>query len=140
MIYRFEREARRPKTIATVAGIWMIVIALWIWLDLAMFICIGILAFTIPALLEIWRNTVASIEVWPNRIVWTSSLTRGDRSDIDHVRFNRRFDGSMKITLVHVGGKPTRLPPDVNPPTQDIETALKTAGIAVQRHPFSLLG
>jgi hypothetical protein len=64
-------------------------------------------------------------------------LGQGDRSDVDHVRLNRRFDGTFKVTLVHVGGATTRLPPDIAAPVGPFEAALKEAGIAAQRHPFS---
>ena len=139
MIYRYERRGRQRSTLIILAVVWAVLLLLWIRLDMALVVLLVLGAFTLPALWDVLRDTRATLEVWPNRLVWTSSLRSGDRSDIDHVNMSRRFDGSMRITLVHIGGAQTRLPPDVVPPTQEIETALENAGIAVQRHPFSLM-
>jgi hypothetical protein len=109
----------------------------WLVFSVAWGIAAILLAFTLPALWDVIRDNRAWVEVWPNRIVWASALRGGDRSDIDHVRIDRRFDGGMKITLVHVGGAHTRLPPDIAPPVDVFQTALKDAGIVAQRHPFS---
>ncbi len=140
MIYRFESQARQTSTIVKLLLLWGITLCLWVALDATLWIVAGLALFSLPVLWDVVRNTTVELEVWPGRIVWSSSLKNGDRADIDHVRLNRRFDGSMKITLVHVGGSQTRLPPDVSPPIDAFETALKDAGIAVQRHPFSLIG
>ncbi|MCF2870243.1 hypothetical protein L0664_04115 [Octadecabacter sp. G9-8] len=117
--------------------IWAGLFALWAGLDMATWIALFLAAFTLPALWDIIRDPRNTIEVWPNRIVWSSTLGQGDRTDVDHVRLNRRFDGTFKATLVHVGGATTRLPPDIAPPVDAFEAALKDAGIASQRHPFS---
>lgn len=104
---------------------------------MATWIALILLAFTLPALWDVVRDAHGVIEVWPNRIVWNTAFGKGDRTDVDHVRINRRFDGTMKMMLVHVGGATTRLPPDIAPPITEFEAALRSAGIATQRHPFS---
>lgn len=136
MIYRFERRARKTSTLLSLALIWAAFIALWIGLDMAWWILTVLAAFTLPALWDVIRDARSEIEVWPGRIVWRAAFSDGDRSDVDHVRLNRRFDGSMKVLLVHVGGATTRLPPDIAPPADLLETALKDAGISAERHPF----
>jgi hypothetical protein len=125
--------------VLAILAVWGCVFLAWLVFSLAWEIPAILLAFTLPSLWDIIRDNRAWVEVWPNRIVWASALRGGDRSDIDHVRIDRRFDGGMKITLVHVGGAHTRLPPDVAPPIDVFQTALKDAGIVAQRHPFSPL-
>lgn len=137
MIYRFERRGRRPALMVMLIAVWTVILAVWVVLDLATLAALVLVAFTLPALWDIVRDSRGVVEVWAKRIVWSSTLGKGERSDIDHVRLNRRFDGTMKITLVHIGGATTRLPPDINPPTDAFQTALKDAGIVAQRHPFS---
>lgn len=137
MIYEFERRGRRPATILIVVAIWIGLLALWVFLSMAVWIVLLLVAFTLPALWDIIRDPRGTVQVWPDRIVWSSTLGRGDRTDVDHVRLNRRFDGTFKVTLVHVGGATTRLPPDIAPPVDAFEAALQQAGIATERHPFS---
>ncbi len=137
MIYSFERRARRLATVLTLASIWLGLIALWGLLDMALWIALLLAATTLPAVWDMIRDARATLEIWPGRIVWAAAFSIGDRSDVDHVRLNRRFDGSFKVILVHIGGATTRLPPDIAPPADGLETALHQAGIAVQRHPFS---
>jgi len=137
--YRYERRARRPSSIVMIVAVWGALAALWMTLDLAWWIAATLAAFTLPALWDILRDGRSIVEVSPNRIAWQGALSAGARTDIDHVRLNRRFDGSVKILLVHIGGATTRLPPDIAPPVAAFEKALHDAGIASQRHPFSPL-
>ena len=138
MIYRHERRGRRWGVVVSVVGVWFAVLIAWVVFDPTWWIAALVLAFTLPAILDIIRDTRTWVEVWPNRIKWRSTLHIGDRADVDHVRLDRRFDGGLKITLIHIGGAQTRLPPDLSPPVDAFETALKTANIAAQRHPFSV--
>ena len=137
MIYRFERRGRRPATVLIVAGLWAGLLVLWIGLDMALWITLFLAAFTLPALWDIIRDPRAVLEIWDDRIVWSSPLGSGDRSDVDHVRLNRRFDGTFKVTLVHLGGAASRLPPDISAPATALENALREANIPSQRHPFA---
>lgn len=116
--------------------VWAAIDALYTFLDMSIWIAIVLGAFTLPALWDVIRDTCVSVQVWDGRIAWHATFSEGDTTDIDHVRLNRRFDGSMKVTLVHLGGATTRLPPDITPPVEPFEAALKEAGIPSQRHPF----
>ena len=137
MIYAWEGRGRRPAVFIAIAGLWALVALLWVLFDAAWFILLLFIAASLPLLRDALRDTTARIEVWPNRIVWASALLDGERGDIDHVRLDRRFDGSLKITLVHPDDSHTRLPPDVTPPADALEAALIEAGISAERHPFA---
>ena len=136
MIYKFERRGRSTGSLIVLGVIWAVTITLTLLLNLALWIAAALLVFTLPALWDYIRDSKAEIEVWPNRLVWRAAFSDGDRSDIDHVRLNRRFDGTVKVLLVHVGGATTRLPPDIAPPIAPFESALNVAGITTQRNPF----
>ena len=136
MIYKFERRGRSTGSLIILGLIWAGIATLVIVLNLAWWLALVLVAFTLPALWDYLRNSIAEVEVWPNRLVWRGAFSEGDRSDIDQVRLNRRFDGSVKILIVHVGGATTRLPPDIAPPIAAFEAALTEAGIKAQRNPF----
>ena len=120
-----------------VAVVWAATLAIWLVLSLSLWIVGFILLVTLPALWDIFRDRRSWLEVHKGRLTWASALNDGDRSDIDNIRINRRFDGGYKITLIHVGGAQTRLPPDVTPQVGPFESALAEAGIAFEKHPFS---
>lgn len=122
-----------------VLGSWAALAVLWVVFDMAPWITLVLAAFTLPALWDLIRDRRSHIELYQGRIVWESPLGRNDVKDADHVRINRRFDFSFRITVVHVGGATTRLPADLAPPIAAFEAALGAAGIPTQRHPFSLI-
>ena len=136
MIWHFRRRGRSPGAITTVALVWVTVLAFWLGLGLTAWIAVPVLALTLPAIWDALRDARAEVQVWPGRLVWQATFSAGESADIDHVRLNRRFDGSMRVTIMHPGGATTRLPPDIAPPTARFEAAMKEAGITVQRHPF----
>lgn len=137
MIYEWEGHGRRPAVLVAIAGLWLAALLLWLTLNVAWFVIVALVAASLPLIRDAMRNSTARIEIWPRRVVWMSDLVNGDRRDIELARLDRRFDGSMKITLVHPDGSHTRLPPDVTPPVDDLETALTEAGITSERHPFA---
>lgn len=139
MIYQYDKHGRRWAVVVPVVLVWAGVFLGVVVFDMIWWLATTLLVFTLPAIWDIVRDSHASVQIWPNRIVWHSALDTGDRSDIDHVRLNRRFDGGMRLTLVHVGGATTRLPPDIAPPVDAFQAALERADIPVQRHPFSII-
>ena len=136
VIYYYERRGRSTRTIATLIVVWGALLLIWIGLNASPWVIAALALFTLPALWDVIRDSRATLTLSEGRIAWQAAFSEGDRTDIDHLRLNRRFDGSMKVLLVHVGGATTRLPPDVVPPVDAFESALKQAGIPSQRHPF----
>ncbi|WP_375280593.1 hypothetical protein [Pseudooctadecabacter sp.] len=111
--------------------------ALWAVFDAAWFVLAIILLASLPAMLDVIRNPEVRLEVWDGRIVWLSGLRSDESANIQRVRLDRRFDGGMRITLIHSEIAHTRLPPDIVPPVDAFEAALKSAGIPAEKHPFS---
>ena len=138
LIYQWQRQGRRPATVWAVVVTFVAAALLWAVVEAHWAVWAIAFVLSAPALWDLWRNPAARIEVHPQRIVWVSALRSGDRSNIDHVRLDRRFDGGLRITLIHGGGSHTRLPPDVAPPVDDLHNALAVAGISAERHPFSV--
>lgn len=137
MIYLWTQHGRRPATIWAVVLIWLGALALWVLFDAAWFVLAIILLASLPALLDVIRNPEVRVEVWDERIVWLSGLRSGESADIERVRLDRRFDGGIRITLIHSQIAHTRLPPDIAPPVDAFADALKSAGISAEKHPFS---
>lgn len=136
MIYTFEKRGRTPFTVFALLAIWGGLFLIWLGLGASIWVIGGVALFTLPAFWDVIRDSRATLTISKGRIAWDAAFSSGDRSDVDHVRLNRRFDGSMKVLLVHVGGATTRLPPDVVPPVEALEKALAKADIPTQRHPF----
>lgn len=138
MIYRHERRGRRTSTLIKLVIVWGIFILGLATLDMAWWIAAIGVAITLPAVVDYIRDTRTWVEVWPGRIVWKSALNSGASTDIDRIRLDRRFDGGIRITLVHKGATHTRLPPDIAPPVDAFQDALTSAGLSAERHPFSV--
>ena len=67
---------------------------------------------------------------------WTAAM---DAADIGHLRIDRRMDMGIRLTIVDINGRLHRLPPELHAPAEALATALDQAGIAHERHPFSLI-
>jgi len=137
MIYDWHKQGRRPATFCAVAALWGLAAVLWFWFQASWVLVALILLTAVPVCVDLARNPQSRLEVWRGRLVWISALKNGDTSDIEKVRLDRRFDGGMRLTVLHANGSHTRLPPDVAPPVAQLELALKDAGIPAERHPFS---
>ena len=117
---------------ATLAGLIILVDAAW-WV-------IGLLAIpTLPALWDLWRNPSAGVRLGETRLAWHSGRRSGtlDLTEIDRMRFDTRWDFSVRVSAVLKGGKRVPLPFESTPPHRDFEAALQDRGIQVKRTHFS---
>lgn len=138
--FRFTRRNRSPRSIAILAGIYAGLLALVLTFDAAWWL-IGLLALgTLPALLDVLRNTSAGLWLDPPTLRWHSGGRSGDiaLSDIDFFRFDTRWDFSVRVSLVLKTGKRLRLPDEAMPPHRQLEQALQQAGFRVERHHFTV--
>lgn len=141
MRQRFETHGRRPAVLMTVIAVWAGLIVLVLALDMAIWIAAILALATLPALSDWFTNRTASIEVHTGGIDWQSGRHHGQfpMHSIRHLRLDRRMDGSYRLSIQDANGRTHRLPPDIAPPPGALEAALDAAGIAHQRHPFSIL-
>lgn len=95
---------------------------------------------TLPALWDLWRNTRSELTLDATHFIWRS----GQLSDsvtldqIDLVRFDTRWDFSVRVTLILTSGDKLRLPPQVLPPHLMLENALQLRGVQTERHHFTV--
>jgi len=75
VIYKFERRGRSTGSLIILGLIWAGIATLVIVLNLAWWLALVLVAFTLPALWDYLRNSIAEVEVWPNRLVWRPALT-----------------------------------------------------------------
>lgn len=122
--------------------IWAGLAALLVFLDAAPWIVASLALFTLPLAYEVWRNPQCRLTLDATALDWQGILgaDRVPLVRIDKVRFDRRLDMSMRVTLVLTDGRKLRLPHDVLPPPERLETALQAYGVKTERHPFSLIG
>ncbi len=136
------RIGRAPRNIAVLALVWAVLLAMLAILGAAIWIVMFLWLFTLPLAWEVWRNPESRLVLDAHSLEWQGILG-GDSvplTMIEKVRFDRRLDMSMRVTLVLKDGRKLRLPHDVLPPPERLEAALQTQGIATERNPFSLMG
>lgn len=136
--FTFTRHNRSPRTVALLICVYAALIALVILFD-AVWWLVGLLGLiTLPALWDIARNTRAGLALDQNRICWFSGTREAevDLADIDYVRFDTRWDFSVRISLVLKTDKRIRLPDESTPPHKEFEPILQQAGLNVERHHF----
>lgn len=136
--YIWERQGRRPAPLWVATLILIAALTLRVIFDAAWGVVLCITLLAVLPLWDWWRNRVARLKITPGRVEWSSALRDGASDDIAMLRLDRRFDGSMRITLLHSNGSHTRLPPDIAPPPLALEQALSVADIPCERHPFSV--
>jgi hypothetical protein len=137
---RFERRGRRPLNLglalATSGGLALAVRVI----DLSLVWAGRIGLFALPALVDWITDRAAWLAIYPDRLTWRSGRRDGamPAAEIAHLRLDRRMDTGFRLTIVDSAGRPHPLPPDLPAPADDLTEALDRAGIAHERHPFSL--
>lgn len=140
--YIYERNARRPVTLIAVVAIWFLLAVAMVRFDASVWVIwLGALA-TLPALYDLVTARVSSLRLSGTDLHWQSGKRTGHVAlqAIKTVRLDTRLDLSVKATLMFHNGPRLRLPLDVVPPAQTFEDALRTRGVAVERHHFRLVG
>lgn len=138
--YRFQRRGRNAAT-ALLAAAWLAVpagliatvgLSPW-WLAL-------LLPPVLPAILDLVRDPRSGLVLDDTCLRWhrDGNQVAFDLADLDHLRFDTRWDFSVRVTLMPRAGagRPLRLPPDVIPPHRAFEAALTARGVAVRRQHF----
>lgn len=138
----YHRSGRSIKNIALLILSWAILIALYVLVDAAPMIIAVLGLFTLPLAWEIGRNAQSHLTFDQTTLSWHSLLGHDTLpvKMIDGVRFDRRLDLSVRVTLRLTDGRKIRLPHDVTPPHRPFRTALEEAGVRTEFHQFSLIG
>jgi len=96
---------------------------------------------TLPALWDLWRDPSTGLRLDDTRLEWHSGRRSGtlDLSEIDHMRFDTRWDFSVRVTAMLDNNKRVRLPYEALPPHRALEAAFSARGLRVERHHFSIM-
>ncbi|PHO03328.1 hypothetical protein CSC82_15630 [Rhodobacteraceae bacterium 4F10] len=97
--------------------------------------------FAVPAAFDVLRNPVATFDLDDGYIEWKSNTqhARVPLSQVESVRFDTRWDFSVRATLTLVDKSKMRIPQDTMPPHLALEQALKDRNIKTERHHFRVI-
>lgn len=141
-VYRYHAAARSPRTLIALGAWWAGLIGCYLFLDASMWILMPLALVTLPALYEIGKGAVATLEIDNSEFRWTSGSrgVRLPRAEVARVRLDTRLDFSLRMSLVLHNGKKVRLPYECVPPRKSLEAELTARQIEIERHHFSLMG
>ena len=136
----FTRQARTPQTVVILIAIYSVLLAAVIVIDAAPWLMAALALLTLPAVWDIWRNPGAGLGLDQTRLDWHSGRLSGtlELAQIDHMRFDTRWDFSVRVMAVLNDGKKVRLPHEALPPHRALETAFAARGVTVKRHHFTI--
>lgn len=138
--YSFARKSRSPMLIAVLVAIYAALLTSYHIIQANIWLLMALSLPTLPAIWDLWRDTRSGLCIDENQIKWHSG---GDQNDlpldqISSVRFDTRWDLSVRVTLLHTNGTKLRLPPQVLPPHRPFEAELQARGLHTERHHFRL--
>ncbi|MBJ6370007.1 hypothetical protein [Sedimentitalea arenosa] len=137
--FTFTRQGRSRRTLSVLILVYAGLIGLIVAVDAAWWV-MGLLALlTLPALGDLYRNPSAGVRLDDNQLDWHSGRRKGtlDLAEIDHMRFDTRWDFSVRVSAMLTGEKRVHLPFECVPPHRDLEAAFQTRDIPVKRTHFS---
>lgn len=137
--YSFSRRGRSRAAVIATGGWLAALLALWLVLDAALWLVILLALPVLPAIADLIRNPLSGLNISEDRIEWfTGKLTgQAQLDEVDHVRFDTRWDFSVRATLVLRNGKRIRLPQEATPPHGEADAEFQKRGIRTERHHFT---
>lgn len=138
--FRFHQRARSARLIVSLAVVYLVLIAAYLFLDALWWLMVLLALPTLPALWELIRNPDAGLEIDATTFHWWRGRHRGEvaLSEIDHIRMDTRWDFSVRVRLMLKSGRRLQLPHESLPPHGALETALSAHGLKVARHHFTV--
>lgn len=139
--FEFNRTSRTPQLLITIIALYAVLAALYLFVDAAGWLMLALTLPTLPALWDLWRDTGSGLSITQGHIAWYSGAQHDslELDQIDYIRFDTRWDFSVRVTFFLKDGAKRRLPPQVLPPHQKLETVLQNCGLPPQRHHFRVL-
>lgn len=136
----FERRARSRRLVLVLAAIYGVLVALVVMVDAAWWLMALLALPTVPALFDILKDTSAGVRLSQDRLEWYTGKRQGalELSEIEHMRFDTRWDFSVRVTAFLIGNKQVRLPYEAMPPHRTFEAALEGCGVTVKRRHFTV--
>jgi len=136
--FSFTRQGRAPRTVAILIGVYTLLLAAVLLVEAAWWLMAILALPTLPALWDLYADPSAGVRLGDRRLDWHSGRRTGtlDLSEIDVMRFDTRWDFSVRVTAMLKDGKRVRLPYDTLPPHREFEAALTARDVKVVRHHF----
>ncbi|MFV0513942.1 MAG: hypothetical protein ACK5MY_09980 [Jhaorihella sp.] len=134
----FVRKGRSPGGATLVAAYYGAIAAATGWLDAAWWLMAPLALAGLPALWQFCANPSAGLRLSHDTLHWHSGRRHGNLAlgDIARMRFDTRWDLSVRVTATLYDGRNMRLPDESLPAHRTFESALSTRGVAVERHHF----
>jgi hypothetical protein len=139
-VFEFTRQGRSPRTVAILIALYTGLIGAIILIDAAWWLMTALALLSLPALWDLWRDPSAGVRLSADRLEWHTGRRRAtlELQEIEHMRFDTRWDFSVRVTAVLQDGKQARLPYESLPPHRNFEKALVSKGVTVKRHHFKV--
>jgi hypothetical protein len=139
--FEYTAHGRNRRTMAALAAVLAGLIGLRLILGATAWLLGAIALTTLPAFWDLWSNRESGLRLDGDALTWHSGRRKGriELHEIAHMRFDRRFDFSMRVSVVLTTGRKIRLPYETLPPRDAFTSALQDRGIDAQQHPFSIL-
>jgi len=134
----FARSGRSWRTALILVAIYAVLLAAIALVDAAWWLMALLALLTLPALADLWRNPGAGVTLDVRRLIWHSGARTATLplDEIDHMRFDTRFDLSVRVTAILTNTNRLRLPDESLPPHKTFEAELNARDIRVERHHF----
>ncbi len=135
-------RGRSTTALIVLTSIYVTLAALIAFISLSPWIALVLALFTLPALWEFATDPLSNFTLTKHNMSWSTPTVNDELATalILRVRFDTRLDLSVKVTVLLKDGRKLRLPHACTPPHMELEEALKSLGIATERHHFSLIG
>ncbi|MEM7321029.1 MAG: hypothetical protein AAF408_18650 [Pseudomonadota bacterium] len=136
--YSFVRHNRSWKTIAAVLLVYTLIAGAILLLEARIWIVAPFALTTLPALWDLYHDTRAGLILDDIQLQWQT----GERSahirldEIEKMRFDTRWDFSVRVSACLKTGKKVRLPHECLPPHRALESEFQSRGLTVERHHF----
>lgn len=136
----FVRQGRSHKTIAVLIVVYAVLISLVLLVDAVWWLMLVLALLTLPAVWDLATNPSAGVHLDDTQLRWHSGRRKAvvDLGEIDHMRFDTRWDFSVRVMVVLKTKKKIRLPFEALPPHRAFETVFLERDIPVKRHHFSI--
>ncbi|MBK0328674.1 hypothetical protein I5535_15390 [Rhodobacteraceae bacterium F11138] len=138
--FEYIRHGRTARMAGLLLGIYAVLAGAVVFLDAAWWLMAGLGLLTLPALWDWYANPSAGVRLTETHLFWHSGRRQGQLalSEIDHMRFETRWDFSVRVSAVLHNRKAVRLPYEATPPHRVFERQLQARGLTVNRSHFTI--
>ena len=139
-VFSYRRQGRSLTAAAAAAAWAALLLLLGFGMQAAPWLVILLALPLLPVLWDLWRNPAAGLMLDNSTLSWFTSGQQGkaELAGIDKVRFDTRWDFSVRATLVLDSGRKLRRPQACLPPHRELEAELSRRGLRCERHHFTV--